>query len=202
MLLAKPWRILAQKTQAHPQTTAPVLLPQDGVTALAENIAALKLLPTNASALLTNYAAFRKLSAMDIAEPLTAVSAMPAGFPLASASQMAMQSGRRHHPVLSEEGAIIGYLDAAALSSNMPRDRVVSQFAQPLPHGNASDSSLRCLQSLRKSGSPLMLVYDANNQPAGLIWLESLLALLFDGKKQNKIISTPPKTMPSAAHQA
>ncbi len=183
MLLAKPWRFFAQRTQAHPQTTSPERLPQDGVAALAENITALKLLPVNVSALLTNYAAFRKLSAIDIAEPLTAVSAMPAGFPLASALQMAMQSGRRHHPVLSEDGAIIGCLDAAVLSSDMPRDRIVSQFAQPLPHGNATDSSLRCLQSLRKSGSPLMLIYDANNQPAGLIWLESLLALLLDGNK-------------------
>ena len=187
MLLAKPWRILAQKTQTHSHKASPALLPQDGVAALTENIIALKLLPANASTLLTSYAAFRNLSALDIAEPLTAVSAMPAAFPLASALQIAMQSKRRHHPVLSEDGTILGSLDAANLSPDMPRDRVVSQFAQPLPHGNVTDSALRCLQTLRKSGSPLMLVYDAENQPAGLIWLESLLALLLDGTKQNAI---------------
>ncbi|MEI6534582.1 MAG: DUF21 domain-containing protein [Verrucomicrobiaceae bacterium] len=78
MLLAKPWRFLAHKTQAHPQTVPTARLSQDGVAALAENITALKLLSANASALMTNYAAFRKLNALDIAEPLTAVSAMPA----------------------------------------------------------------------------------------------------------------------------
>ncbi len=202
MLLAKPWRWLADKTQPQVQTPAAIQSQPNGVTALAENISALKLLPANASALLTIYAAFRNLNARDIADPLTATSAMPAEYPLASAMQIAMQSQRRHHPVLGEDGAIIGCLDAANLSPDMPRDRVVSQFAQPLPHGHASDSALRCLQTLRKSGSPLMLVYDANNQPAGLIWLDSLLALLLDGVKNHKIICTPTKTLPSAPHQA
>ncbi len=191
MLLAKPWRFFAQKTQPHSQDTTPTQLPQDGVAALTENIIALKLLPANTSALLTNYAAFSKLNALDIAEPLTAVSAMPAAFPLASALQIAMQSKRRHHPVLNEDGTIIGCLDAANLSPDMPRDRVVSQFAQPLPHGIATDSAMRCLQTLRKSGSPIMLIHDAKNQPAGLIWRETLLALLLDGRGSSTLEDEP-----------
>lgn len=202
MLLAKPWRYLAHKTQAHSQTASSLIHPKNGVQALAENIVALKLLPANTSTLLASYAAFRNLNALDIAEPLTTVSAIPSGLPLAAALQIAMQSQRRHHPVLGEDGTIIGFLDAATLSQNMPHGRVVSQFAQPLPHGNVTDPALRCLQTLRKSGSPMMLINDAKNQTAGLIWLESLLALLLDGKKQSRLISTPPKTIPSAPHQA
>jgi CBS domain containing-hemolysin-like protein len=202
MLLAKPWRWLANKTQSHSQTPASLQPRSNDVTTLAENISALKLLPANASALMTNFAMFRNRNARDIAEPLTAMSALPAAYPLASAMQIAMQSQRRHHPVLGEDGTIIGCLDAANLSPDMPRDRVVSQFAQPLPHGHASDSALRCLQALRKSGSPLMLVHDANNQPAGLIWLDSLAGLLLDGVKTHKVTSMPTKTLPSAPHQA
>ena len=104
--------------------------------------------------------------------------------------------------MLDENGAIIGCLDAANLSPDMPRDRVVSQLAQPVLRGNASDSALRCLQALRKSGCPLMLVHDNKKQPVGLIWIDSLLSLLLDGTKLPKITSTPTKTNPTAPHQA
>ncbi|MCE9518477.1 MAG: CNNM domain-containing protein [Verrucomicrobia bacterium] len=174
-----PWRIFARKTSTI-LTDALDAESTAGVLQLSDNIISLKLLPENAAALLSNYAKFSTLHAKDVALPLDAVSAMPAEMPLTAVLQIAAQSSVRHHPVLDEKGAVIGFLDAAGLPPDPPRDRFVRQFTQPAPHVAPADPALRCLQILRKSAAPLATVANGSPHVSSLVVLEPLLIRLMN----------------------
>jgi magnesium and cobalt exporter, CNNM family len=167
-----PSRVLeAAMNSATPQTQ----LTHGGVAVLVENITSLHLLPAAATTLLERYAVFTKLTAADLATPWKSISAVPADLPLSSVLPLARQTGRRHQPVLGADGAVFGYLNAAALPPRLPPDRFVRQYTQPLPQLPASTPALRCLQSLRKSGAPMALVTNGVSGAAGIITLQSLL---------------------------
>ena len=111
---------------------------------------------------------------------------MPAGRPLAAVLQIAAQSTVRHHPVLDENGEVIGFLDAAGLPSDPPRDRIVRQFTQPAPHVAPADPALRCLQILRKSAAPLATVTNGSPHVSSLVVLDSLLIRLMNISEKSK----------------
>lgn len=186
-----PWRILARKPIAV-STGALNAGSRAGVRLLSDNIISLKLLPENAAALLENYAKFSALDAKDVALPLDAVSAMPAEMPLSAILQISAQSTVRHHPVLDENGEVIGFLDAAGLPPDPPRDRFVRQFTQPAPHVSPTDPALRCLQVLRKSAAPLATIANGSPHVSSLVVLDSLLIRLMNISEQTKIPARKP----------
>jgi putative hemolysin len=185
-----PWRFFRRPAGVAAGTPAPGS--RIGVRQLSDNIISLKLLPENAATLLSNYAKFAVLDARDVALPLDAVSAMPAGMPLAAVLQIAAQNSVRHHPVLDENGDVIGYLDAAGLPPDPPRDRFVRQFTQPAPHVVPADPALRCLQTLRKAAAPLATVADGSPHTSSLVVLEPLLARLMNISEKTKSPSGRP----------
>lgn len=180
-----PWRIFSRKPAA-PSTGVPKVSSGAGARLLSENIIALKLLPENAATLLANYAKFAALDATGVALPLDAVSAMPATMPLVAVLQITAQNFVRHHPVLDENGDVIGFLDAAGIPPDPPRDRVVRQFTQPAPHVAPSETALRCLQTLRRSAAPLATVLDGSRRVSSLVLLEPLLARLMNISDRSK----------------
>ncbi len=173
-----PWRFFRRPAAPAPGT--PGAGSRSGVCLLSDNINSLNLLPENAATLLANYAKFAALDARDVALPLDAVSAMPAGMPLTAVMQITAQNPLRHHPVLDEKGDVIGFLDAAGLPPDPPRDRVVRQFTQPAPQVAPDDPALRCLQTLRKSAVPFAMVADGSPHTSSLVVLESLLTRLMN----------------------
>lgn len=176
---ALPWRIFARwpaPGSAGIQKTGP----RTGARLLSDNIISLKLLPENAATLLANYANFAALDARNVAIPLDAVSAMPATMPLAAVLHITAQNFVRHHPVLDENGDVIGFLDAAGIPPDPPRERLVRQFTQPAPKVAPSEPALRCLQTLRKSAAPLATVLDESGHVSSLLLLESLLERLMN----------------------
>ncbi len=175
------WRAPTRVLEAALHSPVPHASPShDSLGTLVGNITSLRLLPATATTLLERYAGFAPLSAMDLARPWSAVSAVPADMPLSSVLPLARQTNQRHHPVLGPNGDVIGFLDAAALPPRLPPDRFVRQFTQPLAQLSAKTSALRCLQSLRKSGAPMALVTNGDPQHAGIITLQSILARLLD----------------------
>ncbi len=181
-----PWRIFARKPAA-PAGVAPDDGGHDGVRLLADNIISLKLLPENAATLLANYREVDRARRRGTSRcRLDAVSAMPAGMPLAAVLQITTQNLVRHHPVLDDNGSVIGFLDAAGLPPDPPRDRLVRQFTQSAPHVEPADPALRCLQTLRKSAAPLATVTDDGRQVSSLVVLETLLARLMNISEKPK----------------
>lgn len=174
-----PWRVFSRRPAPAP-TGAPTVRTGNGARLLSDNIISLKLLPENAAALLANYADFAALDVRTVALPLDAVSAMPAMMPIAVVQQITAQSSVRHHPVLDENGDVIGFLDAAGLPPDLPRDRLVGQFTQSAPQVTPSDSALRCLQTLRKAAAPLATVLDSPRHISSLVMLDSLLGRLMN----------------------
>ncbi|HEY2573096.1 MAG TPA: CNNM domain-containing protein [Verrucomicrobiaceae bacterium] len=181
-----PWRIFSRRRSANPSET-PETANHEGVRQLSEHIILLKLLPENAAALLGNYAKFAALTARDVALPLESVSALPAGLPLVAAMQIAGQKSMRHHPVLDEQGEVIGFVDAAVLPPHPPADRFVRQFTQPAPHVSPGDSTLHCLQTLRKATAPLAVVSNGSPHVSALVLLEALLARLMNISDRPKV---------------
>lgn len=180
-----PWRLFARPTVPN-SAGARQPASRTGVGLLSDNIISLKLFPENAAALLANYAKFSALDARDVAQPMDAVSAMPAGMPLTSVLQIAAQNSVRHHPVLDESGEVIGFLDAATLPPDPPPDRFVRQFTQSAPHVAPDDPALRCLQILRKSATPLATVTNGTPHVSSMVVLDSLLVRLMNISEQSK----------------
>lgn len=182
---ALPWRIFERKP-ATPSTDVPKAGSRTGARLLSDNIISLKLLPENAATLLANYANLAALDARSVALPLDAVSAMPSTMPLIAVLQITAQSFVRHHPVLDENGEVIGFLDAAGLPPDPPRDRLVRQFTQSAPQVPPSEPALRCLQTLRKSAAPLATILDGARHVSALVLLESLLERLMNISDRSK----------------
>jgi CBS domain containing-hemolysin-like protein len=104
--------------------------------------------------------------------------------PVTSALQLARQTAQRHHPVLGPDGNLIGYFDAAALPPRLPQDRSVRQFTQPLGNFAAVTPALRCLQTLRKSGTPMAVVTNGSSRGAGVITLGALVSRILNLPKK------------------
>ncbi len=186
-----PWRIFKRKP-ATVLTAEIDIESRAGVRLLSDNIISLKLLSENAAALLANYAKFSALFAQDVALPLDAVSAMPAGMPLTAVLQISTQNTPRYHPVLDENGEVIGFLDAAGLPPDPPRDRFVRQFTQPAPYVAPTDPALCCLQILRKSAAPLATVTNGSAHVSSMVVLDSLLVRLMNISDQSRSSARKP----------
>jgi len=182
-MAAAPWRgarrmLLRSAAARQGQTTG-------GVAALADNIASLRILPETSVALLHGFATFGASSAGDLMTPLSSISALPADLPLGAALPVVEENAFRHHPVLDERGAVIGYFDAARLSRHVSADRLIRLFTQPLIRVRAADPALRWLQVLRKSGAPVALVLDGGEKAAGVLYLDALLDALLVTEQEN-----------------
>ena len=178
-IITTPWRFFIHRQgTATDADKSPARA--SGVSSIVNDLAALNLLQENAVGLLRRYEAFVPLAARDLMTPLSTASALPSDLPLTAAKNLAMQKSQRHHVVMDDEGEIIGSLDAAALPYDAPPDRLVRQFALPMIHLHEGDPAMRCLQTLRKTGARIALVYNGDKKPSGIITIRVMLDRLLN----------------------
>jgi CBS domain containing-hemolysin-like protein len=176
-VIAMPWRLLRRFFKVADSPMDAAIVPAGaGLTALSESIGHLNLLPEAAASMMQRFAVFDGQTAASLMEPLKSVSALPAELPLATAAQLARETGSRHHAVMDAEGQFVGCLDAASIPATYGADKLVRQFAHPITRLRGKDTAIHCLQSMRKSGAIIALVKDEAGNSIGLLRIDRLLA--------------------------
>lgn len=182
---ALPWRIFTRR-KSEATSPAPAAEKKHGVRLLAGQLIAQKLLPDNCARLIENYASLVTLDARAASTPLTGISAIPSSLPLVAVVQLAARTRNRHHPVLDENGDLIGWLDTAQIPAGQPADRVARHFTQSAPHVSPEDSATRCLQILRRTAAPLAVVTNGDKHATSLVLLDSLTDRLMNLSEKGK----------------
>ena len=170
-----PWRLVSRHFRWMPEATDRSA--SGGVSALADIISSMRLLPTLAVGLLQSFAKFERTTASQLMTSLLDVTGLPADLPLSTAIPLVARSPHGHLPVLNDRGEVIGFFDLARVTPQASPDRLVRLFTQPLIRVRADQPALQCLQTLRRAGTPLALVMQSSGaeKPVGLLHLEVLL---------------------------
>ncbi|MBE7493378.1 MAG: DUF21 domain-containing protein [Verrucomicrobiaceae bacterium] len=186
--LARPLFRAFIKPRSSPELDAPLAAETGGqgsqgrldLKALAVDLAAEQQLSPFATRIITNILDYQRRKTGDVMTPLNRSVALPADLPVAAALIVAREQQSALLPVLGDDGAFIGVLDANELPPALPPDRLVRQHMRTLDTVHAEDPALRTLQRLRKLGRRMAVVMDAQNRPVGLVSEDQLLAPLME----------------------
>jgi CBS domain containing-hemolysin-like protein len=178
--LGRPlFRTIAAAQQSVAGSEAPSAARQtrgrDDLKALAQELTAQHQLSATATHLIERMLDYKKLSTVDLMQPLARSIALAAEMPLSTALIIAREQNCTLLPVLGDSGSFIGVLDTTELPAAIPPDRLVRQHMRTLDAIPGTLPALHTLQRMRKSGRRLAIVIDERQAPLGLITEERLL---------------------------
>lgn len=178
LIIARPWLSLGNLFQSRVLNDVPEESEQRSMASLARTVDSLCVLRPMVGSMLHRAGRLQEVCAQDAMMPLKQVTALFPEMPVTSALVLCREQNHAWRPVMGTDGALLGWLDVAALPSRIQSDKMVRQFMRPLSQMKTSESALRCLQALRKRGEPIAAVVDDAGEAVGVLTQQALLGII------------------------
>lgn len=175
---ARPWLALGHLFQSRVLNDVPEERDQRSMASLAKTVESLSVLRPLVGGMLHKAGRLQEVCARDVMMPLKQVTALFPEMQLSSALVLCREQNHAWRPVMGTDGALLGWLDVAALPSRIAPDKLVRQFMRPLTQMRTSESALRCLQTLRKRGEPIAAVVSDDGEAVGVLTQQALLQII------------------------
>lgn len=175
---ARPWLALGHLFQSRVLNDVPEERDQRSMASLAKTVESLSVLRPLVGGMLHKAGRLQEVCARDAMMPLKQVTALFPEMQLSSALVLCREQNHAWRPVMGTDGALLGWLDVAALPSRIAPDKLVRQFMRPLTQMRTSESALRCLQTLRKRGEPIAAVVSDDGEAVGVLTQQALLQII------------------------
>lgn len=178
LTIARPWLFLANLFQSRVLNDVPEESEQRSMASLAKTVESLCVLRPVVGSMLHKAGRLQEVCAKDAMMPLKQVTALFPEMPVSSALVLCREQNHAWRPVMGTNGALLGWLDVAALPPRIQPDKMVRQFMRPLSQMKTSESALRCLQALRKRGEPIAAVVNDDGEAVGVLTQQALLGII------------------------